>query len=311
MMNRKMRHIIYGIGLFLLLPAASCTERTLEVRPDPVPIRLYAGIRTRALVDAFEATPVNIACGLSSGGYAERWDGVATAGEIRLVPERYYPDDGSRLYLRGYYPPAPFAADGTLTYTLTGDEDLLLSDEQSASLSSPFTDGGAGRLMYSHLLVKLNFMIQMEDGNTSSLRVRALTLNGLASRVTLALSTGALSYGSSTTSVVIYSAPDGSEGLPFVDDMLQFPGYVLVQPRADFTLDMVLSIDNDRSHDLVYEALPIIFEGGTGEGGTAYTVHVKSPVPTFPDPLPVRVIASVVPWHVGDSGSGNIPGWER
>ncbi|MCS3322119.1 hypothetical protein NXW73_14610 [Bacteroides fragilis] len=40
------------------------------------------------------------------------------------MPERYYPSDGSALYLRGYYPPAPLTADGRLTYRLTGEEDL-------------------------------------------------------------------------------------------------------------------------------------------------------------------------------------------
>lgn len=77
-MKGKMRYI-YNAGLLLLLLCSSCTERTLETRPDPVPIRLYTGIRTRAAVDAFDATPVCIACGSSSGVYAQVWDGVATA----------------------------------------------------------------------------------------------------------------------------------------------------------------------------------------------------------------------------------------
>ena len=157
-MKGKMRYI-YNAGLLLLLLCSSCTERTLETRPDPVPIRLYTGIRTRAAVDAFDATPVCIACGSSSGVYAQVWDGVATAGEIVLTPVRYYPEDGSSLYLRGYYPPVPLAADGTLAYTLTGSEDLLLSDEQNGSFSSPFTSGGGKTLMYNHLLVKLDFSI--------------------------------------------------------------------------------------------------------------------------------------------------------
>lgn len=53
--------------------------------------------------------------------------GVATDNEIRLTPERYYPADGSALFLRGYYPPAPLEADGSLTYRLTGEEDLMLT----------------------------------------------------------------------------------------------------------------------------------------------------------------------------------------
>lgn len=310
-MKGKMRYI-YNAGLLLLLLCSSCTERTLETRPDPVPIRLYTGIRTRAAVDAFDATPVCIACGSSSGVYEQVWDGVATAGEIVLTPVHYYPEDGSSLYLRGYYPPVPLAADGTLAYTLTGSEDLLLSDEQNGSLSSPFTSGGGKTLMYNHLLVKLDFSIHLEgDVTISSLRMRSLQLKGLVSRVTLALNSGKLSYGAETVPVTIYSTPEDSEGIPFVNATLQLPGYVLVQPKSEFLLDMVLSIDDDRSHDLTYHDLAVSFEGGGSEGGIAYTVQVTLPTPILPDPVPVKVTTTVVPWKTGSSGSGDIPGWDE
>ena len=313
MMNGKMRHIHFFAGL--LLPAllavlSGCTERTLDTRPDPVPIRLYTDIRTRAAIDAFDDTPVCIACGMASGAYTTGWDAVATAGEIILTPVRYYPEDGSRLYLRGYYPPVPMSADGTLIYNLTGAEDLLLSDEQDGSLATPFTAANNRKLTYSHLLTKLNFIIRLEGNDVSSLRVRFLQLNGLADRVVLTLHTGRLSYDEAAAAIVVYSASADSEGLPFTEGMLQLPGYALVQPKSDFTLDMVISIDDDRSHDFIYNDLPVSFEGGTGEGGVAYTVKVELPAPTFPDPLPVKVTATIVPWETGDSGSGNIPGWE-
>lgn len=309
-MNGKKRYI-YGIGLLLLLLGSSCSKHSDETPPDPVPIRLYTGIRTRAVVEDFDATPVCIACGTSSGAYTQAWNGVATAGEIALTPVRYYPEDGSPLYLRGYYPSMPLSADGTLVYTLTGNEDVMLSDEQDGSFSAPFTSGSGKTLMYNHLLTKLDFTIHLEgDAVIPSLRVRSLQLNGLASRVVLTLSSGTLTYGE-TIPVLLYSTADGSDGLPFTDGVLQLPGYVLVQPKAEFTLDMVIAIDNDRSHDLTYHDLAISFEGGGSEGGTAYTVNVTLPTPTMPDPLPVKVTTTVVSWQKGDSGSGNIPGWEN
>ncbi|EKU89914.1 fimbrillin family protein [Bacteroides oleiciplenus] len=307
MMNRKIQYI-YSIGLLLFLLVSSCSKR--DTPADPVAIRLYTGILTRSAVDVFHATPVCIACGISSGAYTQTWEGIATADEITLTPVRYYPEDGSGVYLRGYYPPAPMSADGTLSYTLTGDEDLLLSDEQNGSLSSPFTPAGNKQLIYGHLLTKLSFIIHLEGDDVPSLRVRSLQLNGLAGQVTLTLTTGSLSYGESTVPVTIHSTPDDSEGLPFVEGVLQLPGYVLVQPQAEFTLDMVLSVDDDRSHDLAYHDLAVSFEGGGGEGGAAYTVKVELPSPTQADPLPVKVTTTVVSWQAGDSGSGHIPGWD-
>ena len=165
-------------------------------------------------------------------------------------------------------------------------------------------------LIYNHLLTKLSFAIHLEGDDIPSLRVRSLHLNGLAGQVTLALQTGALSYGDATVPVPIYSAAADAEGLPFTDGVLQLPGYALVQPQSDFTLDMVIAVDDDRSHDLEYHDLAISFEGGEGEGGIAYTVKVELPTPTFPDPVPVRVTATIVAWEAGDSGSGDIPGWE-
>ena len=178
----------------------SCTERTLEPRPEvePVPIRLYTGIRTRALVSVFGETSVGIAYGSRTGEYNGAWDGVATDNEIRLTPERYYPADGSALFLRGYYPPAPLAVDGSLTYRLTGEEDLMLTGEQSGSLSSLFGPAEEQSLMYRHLLTRLSFALTIEAEDTEGLRVRELHLNGLAGEVSLSLATELLTAADET-----------------------------------------------------------------------------------------------------------------
>lgn len=147
----KLKYILKAAFLSQLL--FSCTERSLEPRPEPepVPIRLFTGIRTRATVDVFGDTPVCVAYGVRTGQYDGSWDGIATDNEIRLMPERYYPSDGSALYLRGYYPPAPLTADGRLTYRLTGEEDLMLTGEQNGSLSAPFGESDSQSLLYRAL----------------------------------------------------------------------------------------------------------------------------------------------------------------
>ena len=265
----------------------SCTERTLEPRPEvePVPIRLYTGIRTRALVSTFGETSVGIAYGSRTGEYDGAWDGVATDNEIRLTPERYYPADGSALFLRGYYPPAPLEADGSLTYRLTGEEDLMLTGEQSGSLSSPFGPAEEQSLMYCHLLTRLSFALTIEAENTEGFRIRELHLNGLAGEVSLSLATELLTAADETVSVPIYTVEEGGDGLGFTDGKLSLPGYVLVQPSATFTLDLTLAVDDDRTHDRVYRELPIRFEGGGGrrgrhlvygEGGVTLTFSTRS-----------------------------------
>ena len=294
--------------------AGSCTERSLELRPEPEPdpepvaIRLYTGIRTRAAVDAFENTPVCIACGTSTSAYTECWNGVATAGEIVLTPARYYPLDGSPLYLRSFYPQAPLAADGTLAYTLTGEEDLMVTSEQFGSQDVPFEESEEKTLVHRHLLTKLSFRLKLDVPDADKYSIRNLYLNGLSQEVTLSLLTEELSCGEATVSVTMYAATDQSSCFPFENGVASLPGHVLVQPDAEFSIDLRLAVDDNPENDLTYTDLPIRFEGGTGEGGAAYTVSVEVPDPTVPDPQAITVTATVIPWDGGSGGSGDIDG---
>lgn len=311
-----MERITYIFKLYPLLLSlallASCTERSLELRPEPEPgpepvaVRLYTGIRTRAAVDAFDGTPLCVACGTATGSYAECWDGVATGNEIVLTPVRYYPLDGSPLYLRSFYPPAPLGADGTLVYTLTGEEDLLMSSELVGSQDNPFTVEEERRLTHRHLLTKLSFHLKLDAADTGKYSIRALHLNGLTCQVTLSLLTEELSSDAATLSVTVYDAAGGVSGFPFEDGAADLPGYVLVQPEAEFTIDLHLAVDDNPAHDLVYTELPVRFEDGSGEGGVAYTVKVDIPDPVSPEPVGVSVTATVTSWTDGNGGSGEI-----
>lgn len=301
-----------------------------------VPIRLYTAIRTRAVVNEFDGTPVAIAAGTASGLYAGSWEGTATGGEIVLAPRRYYPADGSPLYLRGYYPVAPLQ-NGTVQYTLTGQEDLMLSVEQSGSLDRHF-DAVMSPLTYSHLLTQLNFTLRLEDVS-SGYKVRSVKLKGLASTAVVDLVTGAIEAIGNAAPVVIYTDP-GTGGFPIVDGVATLPGYVLVQPEASFTLDLVLAVDGNPAHDLSFPDLPVRFAGEGGQGGSAYNVEisVKAPGPTpgpDPDPVPdpdpdpdpnpgpgpdpgpepeppvkdavrVEVTATITAWNAGDSGNAEM-----
>lgn len=247
-----------------------------------VPIHLYTGIKTRAMIDEFQQTPVCIAVGTVAGQYTENWDGTATEGEIKLSPERYYPADGSPVFLRGYHPAAPLT-NGEVKYTLTGQEDLMLSIEQNGSLTNRFS-AATTPLTYSHLLSQLNFTLRLK-GAPKSYRVRSVHLNGMAASAVVNLFSGKVEPSGFSGPVVVYSDP-GTGGFPVVDGVVTLPGYVLVQPEASLTLDLVLAVDNNPAHDRPFKNLPIRFgEGGT-EGGSAYEIEISLEVPDNPDPDP-------------------------
>ena len=247
-----------------------------------VPIHLYTAIRTRSLVDEFNATPVNIAAGTASGKYAESWEGIASANEIVLNPERYYPADGSPVYLRGYYPVAPLE-NGEVHYTLTGKEDLMLSVEQNGSLTDRFT-AVSTPLTYRHLLAQLNFKLTLK-GVTDQYRIRSVKLNGMAERARVSLISGTVEPIGQSAPIVIYADP-GTGGFPITDGSVMLPGYVLVQPEAELTLDLVLNVDGNPANDKVFKNLPVNFTEGGTEGGSAYEVEISFEVPDDPAPDP-------------------------
>ena len=291
-----------------------------------VPIRLYTGIRTRTLVDAFDETPVAVAAGTASGQYTESWQGTASGDEIVLTPQRYYPADGSTLYLRGYYPVAPLQ-NGAVQYTLTGKEDLMLSVEQDGSLGKHF-DAVTTPLTYSHLLSQLNFTLKLKNA-PSGYKIRSVTLDGLASTAVVNLTTGVIEPSGNAGPVIVY-ADDGTGGFPIVNGVATLPGYVLVQPEATLTLDLVLAVDGNPAHDLVFNDLPVRFDGSS-EGGNAYDITIDfevappppdPPTPVDPDdpagpdnpggdtPPPgninITVTATVTDWKTGNSGGAEL-----
>lgn len=292
--RRMQRWILWGA---LSLLSVGCTERSLETRRIPVAIRLYTGIQSRGAVDRFEGTSVCIAQAVSSGKYTECWDGVATGSEIVLVPTRYYPENGNTLYLRGYYPPASMSVDGELTYTLTGKEDLMVSGECSGSLEKPFLPDSGSNLIFSHLLVKLFFVVEIEGMDSPSYRLRELHVAGLAERARVTLRDATVACDGIAAPISLYEVTEGSDGLTFQGGRVELPGALLVQPGTGFKLDIVLAADDDRENDLSYTDCPVEFEEGEGESGRAYRVKIVLPSPDAPDPVQLRITATVVPWE--------------
>ena len=288
-------------------------DLSLKVSPA-VPIRLYTGIQTRAAVDVFDSTPVSIAVGTSAGDYTEHWTGTATEGDILLDPERYYPTDGSALFIRSYHPAAPHV-NGEVRYELTGQEDLMLTDERSGSLSRRF-DATETPLIHKHLLTQLSFRLRVK-GAPDGYSVHAVKLNGLASVAKVSLSDGEVVPVGETSSVIIYSSDDGN-GIPVVDGVVTLPGFVLVQPKASLTLDMTLALEGDPASGQDFKDLPVSF------GGEAYDIEISLEIPVDPeepddpdtpeepkepDPFEeyqVKITATVTPWKPGNGGNADL-----
>lgn len=101
---------------------------------------------------------------LKSNGNAANWttlDGPLQAtikkdGTITFNETLYYEKDGSKTHLIGYYPIATTTANNIVEWTITGKEDIIISDLQSGDK----TTTGNLTFKFEHKLTQLKFNIK-------------------------------------------------------------------------------------------------------------------------------------------------------
>lgn len=262
-----------------------------------MPIRLATSLQARSAIDIFEDLPVALIAGRQVDDPGETWLGIADGGRITLTPPRYYPQDGSTLYLRGFYPPAEVESN-CVHYDLTGSEDLMFAGVLAGSLSHPF-DSGDRTLAFRHLLVQLNISLSPGENFPTEYRLKSVCINGSSSQATLSLPEGTLSFAGQCAPLFLYRAESHAEGCPLVPGQSVFPGCLLVQPGAALTIDLVFSRDDIPGNDLVINDIPVIFQGGSSETGAAYHVEIRLPVPLYLD-------AVLAEWTDGSNGAGGV-----
>jgi len=291
---------IFLVGCFLLM---SCSHRSNN-EGEQVPIRLLTSIQSRSAIDLFRETPVSLVAGNYKDALNELWEGIANDGQIELRPQRYYPADGSTLYLRGFYPQTEIKGN-TAHFLLTGNEDLLFADACTGSLARPF-DGGDRLLTFRHLLAQLNVSLKSDKNFPTEYRLRSVCINVSSSGASLNLLQGKLSFTDDIAPLFLYRAERHEEGHTLQPEESVSLGYLLVQPGATLTVDMTLSRDNKKEHDLVLNDIPVKFEGGSSETGLAYLIEIKIPTP-------LSLNALLTHWTDGNNGTGNVvvPGEEK
>ena len=246
-----------------------------EPDPDPVAIELYTSLESRAAVNGFDGTEISIAAGTSSGHITEVWNGVATGSRIALTPVQYYPADSSAIYLRGFYPRTGSLADGIADYTLTGKEDLLYAGLTAGSLGTPFTPS-AEALTFHHLLAQLNVSLDTEEDFQGTYRLKHLSIEGSAGSASLDVLNGTVQFGEDPIRLEVYNVEDFSGEVVKAGSTLSL-GYILIQPKAALTLNLVLARDENPEHDIVLANQPVEFEGGSSETGLSYKLSIKLP----------------------------------
>jgi hypothetical protein len=83
-------------------------------------------------------------------------------------------------------------------------------------------------------------------------------------------------FGEDPIRLEVYNVEDFSGEVVKAGSTLSL-GYILIQPKAALTLNLVLARDENPEHDIVLANQPVEFEGGSSETGLSYKLSIKLP----------------------------------
>ena len=182
-----MKKMIFS--LLAMAAMVSCTTTSEdEIDPNaPVEIKLNSGVTalSRAIVEEGTAFDAQVVATSTTANYTTlAWTSenagnivVGTDKTITFNPVQYYPIDGSIIYMKGFAPRGTIA-NGKVNYTITGEEDIIITSEISGSK----TDHSSKVLAFQHLLTQLKISVVAKDqasidawGNITSIEVKNAT----------------------------------------------------------------------------------------------------------------------------------------
>lgn len=229
---------LYRTSLFLCLVALLGGCQDTDVSEDwqrQVPIELRAvapdlSAQTKA-AEGF-SFKTSVFCSTRKGDYAglgeeiagkwkeyewsENTEVVSTKpegmGDVTLT-NKYYPRYGDNVYLVAVSPQKEDAnKDGTLSYALTGKEDLMYAAEISGNR---WEVSRLGSLTYVHLLTQLVFKAKKHEAGGLDVKVTKITVKNVPTTVSLPLATGEAAFsGTSEVDLTIADATVNSAETP-------------------------------------------------------------------------------------------------
>lgn len=189
--------------VFSMLAMAAMVSCTSESDPiedidngQPKEVKMTAGVidveTTKAAVnpgDAFKASFFRV------DGSVPSWAAVLTpknvdipaSGVITFDAPEYYPTDGSNANFIGISPQVTASIEaGTVTTTITGDEDVMYAGKQSGSrlIADPLA------MSFSHLLTQVKFVVKTDASAISDVAVTSIKIKDVNTVLAIQLADG-------------------------------------------------------------------------------------------------------------------------
>ncbi|KKB54206.1 fimbrillin family protein [Parabacteroides gordonii] len=291
----------------------SCTDMEEPVTDGAAEaIEVNAGIAeaTRAVIGGGYTNDLEVSFArLNNPGTAgAAWtsiDAVRTGGTgntaLTFEPEQTYLAEERKSVLIGYYPrkePSGATNPASVTYTITGDEDIMVTGVQTGSLVDKFET-----FTFSHLLTQLQFKCVGSAGAIGKwTAVASIKVKNVATGLKLSLdkTSGAklTVTGTADQTLTVKNCPSMISAL---DAETPPTGYLLLYPTANMgTESLPVSLEVKGTYDGNAKTLNVIVSN-IGEGVKAGYSHLITL--TFTEDGKIAVESGIAPWLPGNGGS--------
>lgn len=291
----------------------SCTDMEEPVTDGAAEaIEVNAGIAeaTRAVIGGGYTNDLEVSFArLNNPGTAgAAWtsiDAVRTGGTgntaLTFEPEQTYLAEERKSVLIGYYPrkePSGATNPASVTYTITGDEDIMVTGVQTGSLVDKFET-----FTFSHLLTQLQFKCVGSAGAIGKwTAVASIKVKNVATGLKLSLdkTSGAklTVTGTADQTLTVKNCPSMISAL---DAETPPTGYLLLYPTANMgTESLPVSLEVKGTYDGNAKTLNVTVSN-IGEGVKAGYPHLITL--TFTEDGKIAVESGIAPWLPGNGGS--------
>lgn len=308
----RTKEIVLASLLTAFLGGCSSVEESV-INKEGEPIRLTAGIgeTTRAVINAGYANSLDISFArIDNPGSNSAWktpsiDAVRAGGtgstSVTFSPEQNYLAENAQSTLIGYYPRR--ALDGTsnpvtVSYTITGDEDIMATEKQTCALDNKFK-----AFTFQHLLTQLQFKcIGSAEAITKWTGIASLTVKNVPTALKLSLdkTDGATltATGAANQSLTVKNCPTTvsptSESNPQT-------GYLMLFPTANMGTETApVSLEIKATYDGAVKTLSVDvknIDGGV-KPGESHLITL-----TFTEDGRISAEAGIAEWVPGNNGS--------
>ena len=232
-------------------------------------------------------------------------DAVRTGGTgntaLTFEPEQTYLAEEGESVLIGYYPRKELSGTtnpASVTYTITGDEDIMVTGVQTGSLVDKFET-----FTFSHLLTQLQFKCVGSAGAIGKwTAVASIKVKNVATGLKLSLdkTSGAKLTITGTTdqTLTVKNCPSTISAL---DAETSPTGYLMLYPTTNMgTVSAPISLEVKGTYDGNAKTLNVTVSN-IGEGVKAGYSHLITL--TFTEDGKIAVESGIAPWQPGNGGS--------